>query len=89
MRGLARGADSDVIPVDRVMAEDPLSVDADTPIGEVADLTRDTGVRQLPVVAGDDVVGMVSMRDVLDVIRREQTRAGTIVGPREETRNTT
>jgi CBS domain len=41
------------------MAEDPVSVDADTPIEGVADLMRDTGVRHLPVVAGDDVVGMI------------------------------
>jgi CBS domain-containing protein len=72
VRALARGADPDVIPVESVMAEGPVSVDADTPIEEVADLMRDTGVRHLPVVAGHDVVGMVSMRDVLDVVRREQ-----------------
>jgi CBS domain-containing protein len=73
VRALARGADPDVIAVEGVMAEDPVSVDADTPIEAVADLTRDTGVRHLLVVAGDDVVGMISMRDVLDVVRREQT----------------
>jgi CBS domain-containing protein len=72
VRALARGADPDVISVESVMAPDPVSVDADTPIEEVADLMRDTGFRHLPVVAGDDVVGMVSMRDVLDVVRREQ-----------------
>ena len=72
VRALARGADPDGISVESVMAEGPVSVDADTPIEEVADLMRDTGVRHLPVVAGHDVVGMVSMRDVLDVVRREQ-----------------
>ena len=72
VRALAQGADPDVITVESVMAPDPVSVDAGTPIEEVADLMRDTGFRHLPVVAGEDVVGMVSMRDVLDVVRREQ-----------------
>jgi CBS domain-containing protein len=76
VRALARGADPDVISVESVMAPDRVSVDADTPIEDVADLMRDTGFRHLPVVAGDDVVGMISMRDVLDVLRRAQMGHG-------------
>jgi CBS domain-containing protein len=73
VRALARGADPDVTSVDSVMTKDPLLVDADTPIEAVADLMGNTGVRHLPVVAGHDVVGMISIRDVLDVVRRGQT----------------
>ncbi len=71
VRALAGGADPDTTSVDSAMAEDPLAVDVDTPIEAVADLMRTTGVRHLPVVAGHDVVGMVSIRDVLDVVHRE------------------
>jgi CBS domain-containing protein len=73
VRALASGADPDVTSVASVMTKDPLLVDADTPIEAVADLMGNTGVRHLPVVAGHDVVGMISIRDVLDVVRRGQT----------------
>jgi CBS domain-containing protein len=66
---LADGADPFDTSVAAVMARHPLVADADMPIGDVADLMLATGVRHLPVVAGHEVVGMVSMRDVLEVCR--------------------
>jgi CBS domain-containing protein len=77
VRALARGADSDVTSVDSVMTEGPLSVDADTPIEAVADLMGNTGVRHLPVVTGHDVVGQISIRDVLDVAAGARPRTRT------------
>lgn len=73
VRALAGGADPDEASVGTAMAEDPLWVDAETPIESVADSMLQTGVRHLPVVVGHQVVGMVSMRDVLDVVRSDQT----------------
>jgi CBS domain-containing protein len=78
VRALAAGADPDETSVASAMVDDPVSVGVETPIGDVADVMLDTGIRHVPVVVGHDVVGMVSIRDVLDVIRSDQTKdAGT------------
>jgi CBS domain-containing protein len=70
---LAGGADPDVELVGTTMSDDPLSwVDAETSIGSAADLMIAAGVRHLPVLAGREVVGMVSIRDALDVVRSDQ-----------------
>jgi CBS domain-containing protein len=74
VRALAAGADPDETSVASAMVDDPVSVGVETPIGDVADVMLDTGIRHVPVVVGHDVVGMVSIRDVLDVIRSDQTR---------------
>ncbi|MBN2624506.1 MAG: CBS domain-containing protein [Acidimicrobiales bacterium] len=70
VQALAAGADPDEADVASAMAGDPLCVDPETPVGEVADLMLDTGVRHVPVVVGHDALGMVSIRDVLDVVAR-------------------
>lgn len=73
VQALAGGADPDETTVASAMADDPLRVDAETPIGSVADLMLETGIRHVPVTVDHQVVGMVSMRDALDVVRSQQT----------------
>lgn len=70
VQALAAGAHPDEADVASAMPGDPLCVGPDTPVGEVADLMLDTGVRHVPVVVGHDALGMVSIRDVLDVVAR-------------------
>jgi CBS domain-containing protein len=74
VRALAAGDHPDATSVDGVMTENPRAVGADTPIDEVADLMLRAGIRHVPVLAGGDPLGMVSIRDVLEVIRKDQRR---------------
>jgi CBS domain-containing protein len=76
VRALADGADPDLTRVDAAMTAHPLWVDEETPIEVVGDLMLETDVRHVPVMAGRDVIGMVSIRDVLDATRQGPERAG-------------
>jgi CBS domain-containing protein len=74
VRALATGAHPDATSVDAVMGEHPWSVGADASIEEVANLMLRAGIRHVPVRADGDVLGMVSIRDVLEVVRNDQRR---------------
>jgi len=50
--------------VEDVMTEDPITVGPTTPIGEVIALLFERDVRHLPVVEGEQLVGIVSDRDL-------------------------
>jgi CBS domain-containing protein len=52
-------------PVNRLMTEAVLSVDAEEPAGEVLRLFRDYPVHHLPVVSDRRVIGMLSSADLL------------------------
>jgi CBS domain-containing protein len=62
---IADGADVDDERIENVMAIDVLSAATSTPFADAADMMLDGGIRHLPVVDGDRVVGVVSMRDLL------------------------
>jgi len=53
-----------------VMTEDPTTVDADAPIGEVASLLAEQDVSRLPVLDGGRLVGIVSKHDIVRAIAR-------------------
>jgi CBS domain-containing protein len=76
VEAIAAGADPDVVTVRSTMAAAPVTVDPETTIGAVADLMIEAGIRHVPVVAGIDVIGVVSMRDVLDALRSDVRAAG-------------
>lgn len=76
VRALGTGADPDTATVASAMSADPVWVEAETPLDAVLDLMFETGVRHVPVVAGREVIGMVSMRDVLDSVHTERTGEG-------------
>jgi CBS domain-containing protein len=49
------------------MTSEPVTVDLEMPLAEVARRMLAYGVRHLPVVVAGDVIGMVSARDLLEV----------------------
>lgn len=64
VRGLAEGADPDTTPVQDVASESLVTVQASSSTDEAARLMQEQGVRRLPVVDGDEVVGLVSLEDL-------------------------
>jgi CBS domain-containing protein len=67
MRGFARGLRDDAV-VGECMTADPETIRPDDTIEHAAVLMIHGGYRHLPVVDGDDVVGVLSMRDLVQVV---------------------
>jgi CBS domain-containing protein len=57
-----------LLPVQDLMDGEPLTVDEDTPLAEVAALMVTHGARQLPVVRDGILVGIVGLQDIVDEI---------------------
>ena len=71
VRAARRGQAGEVpTRVEQVMTDDVLAVPADTDVADVAALMLERHVRSLPVVSGRRVEGIVSRRDVLKVLLR-------------------
>lgn len=64
-RALADGADPDEIWVADVMSEEPRYATPGDTVDSVRNVMLSAGIRHLPVVDDCELVGMVSMRDVL------------------------
>ena len=65
-------------PVRSVMTTDLVTVDRDTSLNEILDLLADEerDINRLPVVDGDELVGIVARQDVLRAIRDERRTDG-------------
>ena len=71
LRAAGSGTDMNAAGVKDWMTKDPVTVGPDTDTEEAAALMASHGFRHLPVVDGDTVVGVVSLRDLLSTrIRR-------------------
>jgi CBS domain-containing protein len=64
VRALGQHFDAAGHAVSEWMTQDPLTVPPDTSVEEALRTMFDHGFRHLPVVDGDRVVGIVSMRDL-------------------------
>lgn len=51
-----------------VMTDSPITVNADTPVGDVAQMFIDNDIRHLPVMEGDTMVGIISDRDLRSIV---------------------
>jgi CBS domain-containing protein len=51
-----------------VMTPSPITVIEDTPLAEIADLMERKDIKRLPVVRGDDVVGIVTRANLLQAV---------------------
>jgi CBS domain-containing protein len=65
LRAAAAGTDLTTSPVSRWMTTDPETVDPDLDSEEAAQIMLSRGFRHLPVVNGNTIMGIVSLRDVL------------------------
>jgi CBS domain-containing protein len=74
LRVAAAGADPTTTGVKEWMTKDPITVDPDTDSDDAAAIMATEGFRHLPVVDGDAVVGVVSLRDVLSARIRRPAR---------------
>ena len=70
-RVVARGLDPDGTKLEAVMTPDPDTVGPDDMAIDVLDRMRASGYRHLPVIAAGRVVGIVSIRDLYAVVKRE------------------
>jgi CBS domain-containing protein len=64
LRALASDFDAAYHPVADWMTHDPLTIDAEADIATARDLMLERGFRHLPVMEGDTLVGIVSLRDL-------------------------
>lgn len=50
------------------MTEEPVSISADVSIGDAREIMRSWGMRHLPVIENDKLVGVLSDRDILQAL---------------------
>lgn len=73
-RDVVRAVATDIgldTPVKDVMTPDPDTVDVEVDIVDAAAWLLAVGYRHLPVTRDDQLVGLISMKDLLDVLCRE------------------
>jgi CBS domain-containing protein len=73
---MAEGADPVITPVSDYMTVAPEVLGPDSELADAAHLMLELGIRHLPIVRSGRLVGVLSMRDVLDADRRHGERAG-------------
>ena len=71
MRAIADDVDPDDERAADVMSVDVVSAESSTSIAEATDMMIAGGVRHLPVVEEDHVIGVVSMRDLIPLTRKD------------------
>lgn len=75
VRAAASGLDPGSSPVSEWMTPDPVTASPDIEAEEAAETMMSQGFRHLPVVEGNSVLGIVSLRDILRTrIRRPAAR---------------
>jgi CBS domain-containing protein len=75
MRALARGLRDNAVVGD-CMTADPDTITPDDTIEHAAVLMIHGGYRHLPVIDGDDVVGVLSIRDLVQVVLEDSAPRG-------------
>ena len=77
VRCVAEGGDPSSMPVSDLAEGKPVTIGADDPVDEALRTMIEHGVRRLPVIDGERLVGMVSQADVARETSPEQ--AGELV----------
>jgi CBS domain-containing protein len=73
-RVIAAGRDTDATSVESVMTTDVVAIDESSSTEQAMALMRRYGCRHLPVLRGSRVLGMVSMRDLMNLELEEKTQ---------------
>jgi len=73
LRVVAEGRDASSTTLGEIVSGDLVTVQPDTELSEALELMSDNQVRRLPVVEGDQLVGIVAVADVARAAEEEQT----------------
>jgi CBS domain-containing protein len=65
---VAAGADSELLTAAEMMSTDLVTVTPDDSVLDAAMRMQESQIRHLPVLMGDDIAGIVSMRDIVDAL---------------------
>jgi CBS domain-containing protein len=75
LRAAAAGIDAETTVADW-MTRDPETMEPDEPIRQAAVLMIHGGFRHMPIVEGERVVGMLSIRDLMRVVLEDSSPRG-------------
>ena len=75
LRAVAGGLGKDTVVADW-MTRDPETMEPDEPIRQAAVLMIHGGFRHMPIVEGEKVVGMLSIRDLMRVVLEDSSPRG-------------
>jgi CBS domain-containing protein len=64
VRGLAEGLDPGSASVEEVCNHDPVTLSSDQPVEEAVAMMRQYNIRRLPIVDGENLVGILSLGDL-------------------------
>ncbi len=67
------GKDSQQTAVGDIMTSNPITVTAETTVASCMELMTDNRFRHLPVLDGNELIGVVSIGDVVNAVIEEQT----------------
>lgn len=70
-RVVAKGLDAATVPLSKVMTADPDTLGPNDTAMNALNLMSARRYRHLPVIDGDTVIGMVSIRDLFNVVKAE------------------
>lgn len=65
------GAACETIAVEAAMTGDPVVGEMDDKVGDMAQIMTQRHIRHLPILDGDELVGLVSIRDVVEAQMRQ------------------
>jgi CBS domain-containing protein len=56
--------------VGEIMTTDPVTISQDTPLADIVEIMETNDVKRLPVMSGDNLVGMITRTDILATVAR-------------------
>ncbi|MFD2261479.1 cyclic nucleotide-binding/CBS domain-containing protein [Lacibacterium aquatile] len=72
-RVVAKGLDPQAVKIADVMTRNPQTVSPDVTVGEALDLMQSRGFRHLPILDGERIVAICSIRDLFAAVNEELT----------------
>ncbi|WP_050048486.1 CBS domain-containing protein [Halanaeroarchaeum sulfurireducens] len=76
---VAEGTDPASLTADDVMTTDIVTIDSNAGFYEAADRMAENGIRRLPVLAGDSLVGIITADDLTELLADEQQHMADII----------
>lgn len=77
-RVAAQRVNISVTPISEVMTRDPLTMQIDDKLGAILNKMSDAGFRHVPILDGDQLVGITTVRGVLNYITEKRLTKSTL-----------